>query len=117
MRFRLIGFTLGRIPQIPVTAITIDLPTISKEDDEAAWESFGDESHSKAPGGRSTTFHEVASLSKILNSTLSLFFAPSQALKGSLLLDEYNKYKSWYANLPQVVQLSDDAPPHVFTLQ
>ena len=108
---------MGRIPQIPVTAITIDLPIISKEDDEAPWDAFGDGGHSKTPGGRSTTFHEVASLSKILNSTLYLFFAPTQTLKGSLLLDEYNKYKTWYAGLPQIVQLSDDAAPHVFTLQ
>jgi hypothetical protein len=117
VRNRLLSFTLGRIPQIPVTAVTIDLPAIDPEDDEVAWDSYGDGPHHKKPGGRSTAFHEVASLSKILNSTLYLFFAPSQALKGSLLLNEYNKYKAWYARLPNIVQLTDDAAPHVLTLQ
>jgi len=113
---QLISFTLGRVPQIPVSAVTIDLPHIVQEDDEAAWESYGDGSHFTQPGGRSTTFHEVASLSKILNSTLYLFFAPSQTLKGSLLLNEYEKYKTWHAKLPDIVQLSDNAAPHVLTL-
>lgn len=114
---RLLSFTLGRIPQIPVTAITIELPSIVKEDDEAPWEPFGNGPHSKTRGGRSTIFQEVASLSKILNSTLYLFFAPSQVLKGSLLLNEYNKYKAWYARLPAIVQMMDDAAPHVLTMQ
>jgi hypothetical protein len=100
-----------------VTGITVDLPLIVKEDDDAPWEPFGDGPHAKSPGGRSTTFHEVASLSKILNSTLYLFFAPSQMLKGSLLLNEYNKYKAWYARLPSIVHLTEDAAPHVLTLQ
>ncbi|KIW03216.1 uncharacterized protein PV09_05440 [Verruconis gallopava] len=113
---QLLSFTLGRIPQIPITAITIDLPSIVEADDLAPWEPVGDGSKTKVPGARSTTFYEVASLSRILNSTLYLFFAPSQVLKGSLLLDEYNKYKAWYSRLPPIVQLVDEPAPHVLCL-
>jgi hypothetical protein len=112
-----LSFTLGRIPQIPTSSITIDLPSVVQKDDDAPWEAIGDGNETRIPGGRSTTFHEVASLSKILNSTLYLFFAPSQRLTGSLLLDEYNKYKDWYHRLPPIVSLIDDAAPHVLTLQ
>jgi hypothetical protein len=67
-------------------------------------------------GARSTTFNRVAALSKIVNSTLQMFFAPSRALSGTLLLDEYTKYLSWYGTLPDSVATIDDAPPHVLCL-
>jgi len=114
---RLMSFTLGRLPQIPTTAITVDLPRVVKEEDDEPWTPHADGSRSRRPGARSTTFYEVASLSKIVNSTLLLFFAPSQTMKGSLLLDEYNKYLAWYRRLPSIVASTQDAPPHVLCLQ
>lgn len=111
------SFTLGRLPQIPVTAITVDLPQVIKDQDEESWVAHADGTRSKRPGARSTTFHEVAALSKIVNSTLLLFFAPSQTMKGSLLLDEYNKYRGWYQRLPSAVAQTQDASPHVLCLQ
>ncbi|TLD39586.1 hypothetical protein E2P81_ATG00573 [Venturia nashicola] len=113
---QLMSFTLGRLPQIPVTAITVDLPRVVKEEDEEVWVAYADGTRSKQPGARSTTFHEVAALSKIVNSTLLLFFAPSQTVKGSLLLDEYNKYRDWYQRLPAIVAQTQDASPHVLCL-
>jgi hypothetical protein len=114
---RLISFTLGRLPQIPTTAITVELPHISEQEDNQPWMHYGDGARARQPGARSTTFYEVASLSKIVNSTLLLFFAPSQTMKGSLLLDEYHKYTSWYRRLPSIVASTEDAPPHVICLQ
>ncbi|RDI87158.1 hypothetical protein Vi05172_g2827 [Venturia inaequalis] len=113
---QLMSFTLGRLPQIPVTAITVDLPQVIKDQDEESWVAHADGTRSKRPGARSTTFHEVAALSKIVNSTLLLFFAPSQTMKGSLLLDEYNKYRGWYQRLPSVIAQTQDASPHVLCL-
>ncbi|OCK74707.1 hypothetical protein K432DRAFT_409640 [Lepidopterella palustris CBS 459.81] len=109
------SFTLGRLPQIPTNAITVDLPPISKEDDEEEWLAY-DVPGGKRPGARSTTFNQVAALSKIVNSTLQMFFAPAQVLSGSILLDEYNKYLQWYRRLPQIVSSIDNAPPHVLCL-
>lgn len=110
------SFTLGRLPQVPVNAVTVDLPPIIKEDDDEPWIAYG-VNHETRPGCRSTTFREVASLSKIVNSTLMLFFAPSQTIKGSLLLSEYEKYLAWYARLPALVKNIENAPPHVLCLQ
>ena len=63
------------------------------------------------------TFRQCAALSKIVNSTLLMFFAPSQIIKGSLLLDEYAKYLNWYQKLPPNVSSDEDAPAHVISLQ
>lgn len=109
------SFTLGRLPQIPTNAITVDLPPINKEEDEEEWLAY-DVPSGKRPGARSTTFNQVAALSKIVNSTLQMFFAPAQILSGSILLDEYNKYLQWYRRLPIIVSSIDDAPPHVLSL-
>ena len=110
------SFTLGRLPQIPVNAITVELPSILKDDDDEPWVAEGI-NHFPKPGCRSTTFHEVSSLSKIVNSTLLMFFAPSQTIRGSLLLNEYEKYQAWYNRLPGLVKSIENAPPHVLCLQ
>ncbi|OCL04980.1 hypothetical protein AOQ84DRAFT_299807 [Glonium stellatum] len=109
------SFTLGRLPQIPTNAITVDLPPINKEEDEEEWLAY-DVPSGKRPGARSTTFNQVAALSKIVNSTLQMFFAPAQILSGSILLDEYNKYLQWYRRLPAIISSINDAPPHVLCL-
>ncbi|KAF2435240.1 hypothetical protein EJ08DRAFT_581095 [Tothia fuscella] len=113
---QIISFTLGRLPQIPTTAITVELPRISPEEDDMPWGPHGDKEEPLQPGARSTTFHEVAALSKIVNSTLLLFFAPQEVMRGSLLLEEFEKYKMWYARLPTIVSTTKDAPPHVISL-
>jgi hypothetical protein len=114
--FRVTSFTLGRLPQIPTNAITIDLPPIDEALDREPWMAY-DVPSEKRPGARSTTFHQVAALSKIVNSTLQMFFAPAQILSGSILLDEYGKYLQWFRRLPKIVSSIDNAPPHVLCLQ
>jgi hypothetical protein len=113
---RVTSFTIGRLPQILTSAITVDLPPKSAEADEAPW-APDNMPGPKRPSARATTFYECASLSKIVNSTLLMFFAPSQIIKGSLLLDEYSKYLAWYRRLPDAVTSTDNAPPHVLCLQ
>ena len=110
------SFTLGRLPQIPTNAITVDLPPTIKEDDEEGWEAYGIK-ETRKPSAKSSTFVQVATLSKIVNSTLQMFFAPSQMLSGTLLLNEYSKYQRWYSDLPTFIQSIDNAPPHVLCLQ
>lgn len=112
----MISFTLGRLPQIPTTAITVDLPPISDEDDTAEWIAY-DVDKPRRPAASSTCFNRVASLSKIVNSTSMMFFAPSQTMSGSLLLTEYQKYLDWYENLPDIVKGLDGATPHVLCMQ
>ena len=109
------SFTLGRLPQIPTNAITVGLPPIVKEDDDEEWIAYGI-AQARKPSARSSTFNRIASLSKIVNSTLLMFFAPSQTLSGSLLLSEYAKYQNWFENLPENLRISEDSPSHTLSL-
>lgn len=118
---RVTSFTLGRLPQIPTNAITIDLPQTFQQDDDEEWLPIGAElpnlDMTPRPSARATCFYEVASLSKIVNSTLLMFFAPSEQIRGSRLLEEHEKYNAWYRRLPPLVSTIDNATPHVLCLQ
>ncbi|KAF2757070.1 hypothetical protein EJ05DRAFT_501611 [Pseudovirgaria hyperparasitica] len=109
------SFTLGRVPQIPTSAVTIELPPVDDDLDKQPWNAYDTPGPDK-PGARSTTFNQCAALSKIVNSTLCMFFAPTRVLSGSLLLDEYTKYVNWSRRLPDIISSIDDAPPHVLCL-
>ncbi|KAK5201702.1 hypothetical protein LTR16_001762 [Cryomyces antarcticus] len=109
------SFTLGRLPQIPTSAVTVDLPPVDPKEDAEEWCAY-DIDRPRKPSNRSTTFNQVAALSKIVNSTLQLFFAPTVALCGNKLLEEYAKYTSWYKALPSIVSTIDDGTPHVLCL-
>ncbi|TKA73117.1 hypothetical protein B0A49_03413 [Cryomyces minteri] len=109
------SFTLGRLPQIPTSAVTVDLPPIDPGEDAEEWFAY-DINRPRKPSARSTTFNQVAALSKIVNSTLQLFFAPQVALCGNKLLEEYAKYTSWHKALPPIVSTIDDGTPHVLCL-
>lgn len=113
---RITSFTLGRLPQILTSAITVDLPPIHSEEDEEEWTAHGI-ARPVRPSAKSSTFHEAAALSKIVNSTLQMFFAPTQIISGGLLLSEYEKYLSWYKRLPPIVADMESATPHVLCLQ
>ncbi|KAH7025325.1 fungal-specific transcription factor domain-containing protein [Macrophomina phaseolina] len=49
-------------------------------------------------------------------NAITMFFAPSRTITGSLLLEEYNKYTQWSAKLPAAVTSVEKAPPHVISL-
>lgn len=102
---------------IPTNAITIDLPPVNPVEDEDEWIAPGQVVNQPRKSARTTTFRQIISLSKIVNSTLQMFFAPSQTMSGSLLLEEYNKYIKWFAKLPATVASVENAPPHVISLQ
>lgn len=114
---RIVSFTLGRQAKLNIHGVTTDLPHVEALDDDAPWEASEMEDIAHKPGARSSTFRQSSELSKIINSTLHLFFAPSVPLSGRLLLEEYDKYLIWYESLPSVVSGTDNAPPHVLCLQ
>ena len=96
--------------------VTVALPEVDNAEDDEPWEAY-ETSLPVRPGARSTTFLQAALLSKIVNSTLLMFFAPSVPLNGNLLLEEYDKYRNWYRSLPDVVRHTSTAPSHVICLQ
>ncbi|EKG14941.1 Transcription factor fungi [Macrophomina phaseolina MS6] len=109
------SFTLGRLPLIPTNAITVEIPPVDPVKDEDEWIAHGQLNQPRKCTG-TTTFRQLISLSKIVNSTLQMFFAPSKTISGSLLLEEYNKYIQWFAKLPAAVASVENAPPHVISL-
>jgi hypothetical protein len=109
------SMTLGRLPQILTNSITVDLPPEDEEEDNELW-GPPESSVEPQPGAKATTFLETAALSKIVNSTLIMFFAPSQIINGKLLLDEYSKYQAWYGRLPDIIAKTENAPAHVICL-
>ncbi|KAB8337010.1 hypothetical protein FH972_021314 [Carpinus fangiana] len=110
------SFTLGRLPNINSHGVTQDPPEIDEDEDKELWwaPEFGTLPH--RPGAKSSTFSFCASLSKVVNGTLLMFFAPLVPLSGSLLVDEYDKYLDWYHTLPLNIRNAKDAPPHVLCL-
>lgn len=111
------AFTLGRLPNLNGHGVTQELPQISEEEDREPWSAPEIEAPSQRPGARGSTFAHCTLLSKIINSTLLMFFAPILPLSGSLLVDEYEKYLDWYNALPPAISSTNNAPPHVICLQ
>lgn len=101
------------MPQIPINGVTTSIPTVVSEEDNAPWVAYYDSSQPVTPGACSSTFREVVSLCITVNSTLTMFFSPTQEISGSLLLNEHRKYIKWRENLPRIVAATHDAPPHV----
>ncbi|KAF2842734.1 hypothetical protein M501DRAFT_924143 [Patellaria atrata CBS 101060] len=109
------SISLGRLPQIPLSAITVDLPPIDTIVDDEPWIADG-MAIPCIPGARSTTFHQVASLSKIVNSMLQLFFAPRTIISGASILLIHTNLLDWYRNLPPIIARVENAPAHVLCL-
>ena len=113
---RITAFTLGRLPNLNVHAITVDLPEVNDEDDQLPWQPEKGLGPNR-PGARSSTFRCCSDLSTIINGTLQMFFAPTVPLSGGLLVEEFQKYLDWKESLPSILSCTDDAPPHVLCLQ
>lgn len=107
---------MGRLPSINFNGVTAELPLIMQEEDERPWEAAG-LGIVRKPGARASVFHYCATLSRIVNSTLLMFFAPTSALTGESLLEEYQLYLDWKNGLPDIVAHTKNAPPHVICLQ
>lgn len=85
-------------------------------DDETPWTAY-ELNIPDRPGMRASTFAQCAALSKVVNSTLVMFFAPVVAMSGALLLAEYEKYLEWYRGLQPKIANTKNATPHVISLQ
>lgn len=110
------AFTLGRLPNLNVNGVTVALPEVDEQVDKEPWQAYhSDIIHT--PGAKSSTFAFCAKLSQIVNTTLLMFFAPTQPLSGALLLEQNTRYLDWWDDLPPILRSTDNAPPHVLTLQ
>lgn len=81
--------------------------------DAKEWMAYYDGSEGVSPGACSTTFKEVVSLCAVVNSTLTMFFNPTRTISGTLLLNEYSKYKRWKHDIPPILSPTGHVPPHI----
>lgn len=70
----------------------------------------------KKPALQSSTFHSLAALASLVNSTLNLFYAPPYHITARIVNAEHKKYLEWFDSLPLGLRSCADAPPHVLHL-
>jgi hypothetical protein len=108
---------IGRISQLPRAAITLDKPIL----EESLSGPFA--AHQLAPGTVTSRLflQHFSTLSELVNDNNFMYFAPKERFTSRRLLDQYNKYKQWYANLPLALQLPERSElkpfPHIVVLQ
>ena len=60
---------------------------------------------------------QYSALSDIVNDIIFEFYAPRERLTGAKVLEFYGRYKRWFTNLPEELQIRADTTPHVLMLQ
>ena len=60
---------------------------------------------------------QYSALSDIVNDIIFEFYAPREILTGAKVLEYHGRYKRWFTNLPEELQILADTTPHVLMLQ
>ncbi|CAF9926531.1 MAG: hypothetical protein ALECFALPRED_003464 [Alectoria fallacina] len=112
---------IGRIAQLPRTAISLDLPNVMEQHDQKPWRPYTDYGVMNIPGAEQPTLATIlmramSSLSEIVNDTVFMFYAPRERFTSKKLLDFYARYTRWFNNLPNKLGLRDDSTPHILLL-
>ena len=113
---------IGRISQIPRTAINLDKPSVLTQLETQLWSPYTDFGFANIPGAdqpsyTNTLLYQFGLLSEIVNDTVFMFYAPRERFTSNRLLDFHRRYTKWFAHLPQTLQLGDVSTPHVLVLQ
>ncbi|KAL9127410.1 MAG: hypothetical protein Q9217_003706 [Psora testacea] len=112
---------IGRISQLPRTAINLDMPNVLGQLDFKPWRPYtdygiGDMPDAEQPSYTHTLLYQFSLLSEIVNDTVFMFYAPRERFTSKKLLDFYNRYTRWFTNLPETLHLRAIPMPHVLTL-
>ena len=113
---------VGRVSQLPRGAANVDLPIIIDKYESQPWKPYNDHGYDHIPDAEQpnlthTFTNYFAKLTDIVNDTIFMFYAPRERFTSRKLLDFYGRYKKWYGDLPQSLQLHQVSTPHVLTLQ
>ena len=113
---------IGRIAQLPRTAISLDIPNVIEQHEQQVWRPYTDDGSVSIPGTEQpvmpTTFmRAMSSLSEIVNDTVFMFYAPRERFTSRKLLDFYARYTRWFNNLPDKLRLQEISTPQVLLLQ
>jgi hypothetical protein len=106
---------IGRISQLPRAAITLDKPLLEEALDNPGVSTQPDPS---TPPSTQKFLQEFSTLTELVNDNIFLFYAPKERFTSRRVLEMYSKYRSWYANLPAQLRLTEaKAYPHIIVLQ
>lgn len=113
---------IGRIAQLPRTAISLDLPNVVEQHEQLPWRPYTDYGMMNIPGAEqpalpTTLMRAMSSLSEIVNDTVFMFYAPRERFTSKKLLGFYARYTRWFNNLPDTLGLREVPTPHVLILQ
>jgi hypothetical protein len=116
---------VGRVSSFTRHAIQLEKPVLRENLESKIWKPYGDP---RFPGG--TAEHEQPSftytlllhhglLIEIVNDIVFWFYAPRDRRTSRKLLGFYERFKTWYRNLPECLAMKDGQPtlPQVITLQ
>ncbi|KAI9832944.1 MAG: hypothetical protein M1826_000723 [Phylliscum demangeonii] len=116
---------IGRISQLPRTAINVKKPTLADAIEQKPWTAYVESDAGAAaavvaaPAQTSHThklLHQFCFLSEIANDMIVMFYAPRERFTSKKLLDFYARYTQWHQALPSVLAITPDATPQVFCL-
>ncbi|KAF2809283.1 uncharacterized protein BDZ99DRAFT_443474 [Mytilinidion resinicola] len=115
------SLAIGRISQLPRTAINLDKPILEEPVALEKGQLFLDASRESQPVFTNRQFLQgFSTLSELVSDSLFMFYAPRERFTSRRLLDTYCKYKNWYKSLPKALQLDPNDKalpiPHVLTL-
>ena len=116
------ALSLGRISQIPSSAINLERLCILEQLEQQPWKPYTDYGVVNIPGAGQAGYtymlsHQTALLTEIVNDALHMFYAPRERLTSRKLLDFYKRYTKWYKNLPRGLHLSEIMLPQLLLLQ
>ena len=116
------SYSIGRISQLPRTAINLELPNVLDQLDTKLWTPYTDLTVGGIPdadqaGYTHALLYQFSVLSEIVNDIVCMFYAPRDRFTSKKLLDFNSQYTKWFNNLPQYLWLQEVTIPHVLMLQ
>lgn len=113
---------IGRIGQLPRTAINVERPQVRDQVDSQYWTPYTDGAEEITPAvDKPVLTHSLAYyfalLSEIVNDTVFMFYAPREQFTSKKLLGFHERYSQWFKTLPTKLRTYDRATPHIITLQ
>lgn len=119
---RIWSLCIGRVAQLPKSAITVKVPTVEEATYDPPPDSF--RRTLENPGQTSRMFMEsFAKLAELINDNNYMFYAPKERTTSRRLLKMYREYKEWYNELPPRLHLptnpnsSGKPMAHILVLQ
>jgi hypothetical protein len=116
---------VGRLAILPRAGIQLSEPIITDNLESKVWKPYGDPRFLRGsvdfeqPSFTYTLLVQLSRLSKIVNDTNQMFYAPTDRITSRKLQKFHEKFQEWYGDLPAVFAIKRDGAtlPQVITLQ